>query len=257
MKRFLLIVLYALSLQLIVAQEDQEQVWRIWYMKPVQGKAEFLERGIKDHVAKNHGDGQWPEYYYDVLSGPNFGSLMGWSGPHTWKDFDERERSQKDVDHWNRHVVPYLDNANSGTDFLVFHPELSHEDTSRKGAWPPIFHLSWNYTGPGTDEDYMKVAKFDAETKAKGKSKNYHRIYHVVSGSNPDAWLYEYPADSMEDLKKSTQTGGGWSENENVVGKEKSDEMNRIYQRTVRWRMREILRERKDLSSPQPVMTEN
>ena len=52
-------------------------------------------KSIKDHVAKNHGDGQWPEYYYDVLSGPNFGSLMGWSGPHTWKDFDERERSQK------------------------------------------------------------------------------------------------------------------------------------------------------------------
>ena len=103
----------------------------------------------------------------------------------------------------------------------------------------------------------MKVSKFDADRKAKGKSKNYDRIYHVVSGSNPDAWLYEYPADSMEDLKKSTQTGGGWSENENVVGKEKSDEMNRIYQRTVRWRMREILRERKDLSSPQPVMTEN
>ena len=67
MKRFLLIALYAFSLQLIVAQEDQEQVWRIWYMKPVQGKAEFLERGIKDHVAKNHGDGQWPEYYLSLI----------------------------------------------------------------------------------------------------------------------------------------------------------------------------------------------
>ena len=61
----------------------------------------------------------------------------------------------------------------------------------------------------------------------------------------------------MEDLKKSTQTGGGWSENENIVGKEKSDEMNKIYQKTVRWRMREIIKERKDLSSPQPTMEEN
>ena len=61
----------------------------------------------------------------------------------------------------------------------------------------------------------------------------------------------------MEDLKKSTQTGGGWSENENIAGKEKSDEMNKIYQKTVRWRMREIIKERKDLSSPQPTMEEN
>ena len=257
MKRIALAVIYVMSLHLVFAQDEQEEIWRIWYMKPVQGKSKLLERGIKKHVIGNHNKGQWSEYYYSVLSGPNSGSLMGWSGPHTWKDFDERKRSQKDVDHWNKYVVPYLDNSSSGTDFLVYHPELSYEDTSRKEPWPPIYHLSWNYTGPGTDEDYMKVAKFDAETKAKGKSKNYHRIYHVVSGTNPDAWLYEYPADTMEDLKKSTQTGGGWSENENIAGKEKSDEMNKIYQKTVRWRMREIIKERKDLSSPQPTMEEN
>ena len=146
MKRIALAVIYVMSLHLVFAQDDQEEIWRIWYMKPVQGKSKLLERGIKKHVIGNHNKGQWPEYYYSVLSGPNFGSLMGWSGPHTWKDFDERERSQKDVDHWNKYVVPYLDNSSSGTDFLVYHPELSYEDTSRKQPWPPIYHLSWNYT---------------------------------------------------------------------------------------------------------------
>jgi len=33
--------------------------------------------------------------------------------------------------------------------------------------------------------------------------------------------------------------------------------MQKTYQRVVRWRMREIIKERKDLSSPQPPMNEN
>jgi hypothetical protein len=255
MKQILLIFTYVLSLNLAIGQDEKEQVWRVWYMKPVQGKAQNLEKGLKDHVAKHHGEDQWPEYYYDVLSGPNYGSLMGWSGPHTWKAFDERVRSQADVDHWNRYVAPYVDNSSTGTDFLVFHPELSHRDPN-KGAWPPIFHLSWNYTGPGTGTDYMEVAKAGANAKRRTRSENYHHIYHVASGSNPDAWLYEYPVSSMEELKKSTGVGGGggW---EKVYGKEKAEKMQKTYQRVVRWRMREIIKERKELSSPQPAMNEN
>ena len=256
MKQFLLLAMYVFSLNLLSAQEDKEQVWRVWYVKPVQGKAQMLEKGLKDHVARHHGEDQWPEYYYDVLSGPNFGSLMGWSGPHTWKAFDERVRSQSDVDHWNRYVAPYVDNSSAGTDFLVFHPELSHSSPDSDGPWPPIFHLSWNYTGPGTGEDYMNVAKAGANAKRRTRSENYHRIYHVASGSNPDAWLYEYPVNSMEELKKSTGVGGGggW---EKVYGKEKTDEMQKTYQRVVRSRMREVIKERKDLSTPQPLMGEN
>ena len=102
----------------------------------------------------------------------------------------------------------------------------------------------------------MEVAKAGANAKRRTRSENYHRIYHVASGSNPDAWLYEYPVNSMEELKKSTGVGGGsgW---EKVYGKEKADEMQKTYQRVVRWRMREIIKERKDLSTPQPSMNEN
>lgn len=254
MKQFILAIMYVFSLNTLIAQEDKEEVWRVWYMKPVQGKAKQLQDGIKDHVANHHGEGQWPEYYYDVLSGPNFGSLMGWSGPHTWKAFDERERSQSDADHWERYVAPYVDNSNPGTDFLVFHPDLSHRNPN-KGPWPPIFHLSWNYNGPGTGKDYMRVTKAQADAKAKNKSENYHNIYHVASGSNADAWLYEYPAESMEDLKMSTGVGGGTTM-EKAYGKQRADELSKTYQRVVQSRMREIIKERKDLSSPAPLTAE-
>jgi len=255
MKQIILAAMYVLSLNVLVAQEEKEEVWRVWYMKPAQGKAKQMQDGIKDHVAKHHGEGQWPEYYYDVLSGPNFGSLMGWSGPHTWKDFDDRERSQADADHWIRYVAPYVDNSNPGTNFLVFHPELSHRNPD-KGPWPPIFHLSWNYTGPGTGGDYMEVTKAQAEAKAKNSSDNYHHIYHVASGTNPDAWLYEYPAESMEALKKSTGVGGGGNM-EKAYGKARADELQKKYQSVVRSRMREIIKERKDLSTPAPAQSQD
>jgi hypothetical protein len=256
MKQIILAAMYVLSLNILVGQEEKEDVWRIWYMKPVQGKAKQMQDGIKDHVAKHHGDGKWPEYYYDVLSGPNFGSLMGWSGPHTWKAFDERERSEADVDHWIRYVAPYVDNSKAGTDFLVFHPELSYERPQSDGPWPPIFHLSWNYIGPGRGADYMDVAKAAVESKTKNDSENYHRIYHTASGTNPDAWLYEYPVESMEELKKSAGSGGGagW---EKSFCKAKADDLRQKYQSSVKSRMREIIKERKDLSSPAPTSAQD
>ena len=54
MKRIALAVIYVMSLHLVFAQDDQEEIWRIWYMKPVQGKSKLLERGIKKHVIGNH-----------------------------------------------------------------------------------------------------------------------------------------------------------------------------------------------------------
>ena len=44
--------------------------------------------------------------------------------------------------------------------------------------------------------------------------------------------------------------GGGW---EKIFGKAKADQLRQIYQSSVKSRMREIIKERKDLSSPEPL----
>ena len=59
MKQILLTLAYVISLNLSVAQDEKEQVWRVWYIKPAQGKAQMLEKGLKDHVARHHGEDQW------------------------------------------------------------------------------------------------------------------------------------------------------------------------------------------------------
>ena len=104
MKKILLTLIYTLSLTVIFAQDNSNQVWRVWYMTAKDGKAKQLEKGLTDHIEKFHPAGGWPEYFFEVISGPNTGSLMGFSGPHSWKSFDERVRSQGDIDHFNKFI---------------------------------------------------------------------------------------------------------------------------------------------------------
>ena len=46
-------------------------------MTAKDGKAKQLEKGLTDHIEKFHPAGGWPEYFFEVISGPNTGSLMG------------------------------------------------------------------------------------------------------------------------------------------------------------------------------------
>ena len=113
MRKIFLTFIYSFSLCFLIAQDSDQEIWSTWYMKPIHGKAKQLEKGLIDHVKKHHGQGEWPEYYFEILNGPNEGSFAAWSGPHTWKAFDERVRSQADLNHWNQYVAPFADMSDS------------------------------------------------------------------------------------------------------------------------------------------------
>ena len=246
MRKLLMTVIYMFSISLIIGQDDVQEVWSTWYIKPLHGKAKQLEKGLIDHVKKHHGQGEWPEYYFEILSGPNQGSFAGWSGPHTWKSFDDRVRSQADIKHWNQYVAPYTDMSNDkGTTFLVLHNDLRFGPD----ALTDYYHLSWNMTYPGTGAQYKEIAKTSKKVKEATNSKNYHTIYQVVSGNDPDTWLWEYPINSMKELNMSTG-GSGSSDLEEVLGKESAKEFWALYKNTVRSRMREIQKLRLDMSTP-------
>ena len=114
---------------------------------------------------------------------------------------------------------------------------------------PEYYHLSWNMTYPGTGGQYKKIARTSKKVKESTNSKNYHTIYQVVSGSDPDAWLWEYPINSMEELTMSTG-GGGASDIKKVLGEEGAKEFWNLYRNTIRSRVREIHKLRSDMSTP-------
>ena len=245
MKKIILAFIYIMSLCLVGAQDNDQTVWRTWYMTPKDGKQKQLEKGLADHVAKFHGQGSWPELHFDVLSGPNAGSLRGFSGPHTWKAFDDRVRSQADIDHYNKYVLPYSDNTNNSIDFWVFAPKLSY-----KPAPSTLYHFSYNYIVPGTDAEYVEFLEGFKKSKELSKSLVSHKIYKTVSGKNPDTWVWVYPISNMEELSGSTQLVGGGGSMASTLGEKETKRLNQIYQKVVKSRMREIIKFRPDLSTP-------
>ena len=255
MKQLLLTLIYSMSFCLLIAQDEEKTIFRTWYMNPAQGQSVQLEKGLKDHVKKFHGEGKWPEYYFEVLSGPNSGSFAGWSGPHTWKDFDERDRSKADFDHWNRYVAPFVDNSNGdGIMFLSRKKDIGYGP----GAWTNYYHLSWNIIHPGTGGQYREIATLSKKVKEATNSKNHHNIYQLVSGVNPDMWLWEYPINSMEELSMSTGgSGSTLSDFEKVLGKKEAEKFGELYRSTIKKRIRELQKLRPDMSSPIPKMSEN
>lgn len=248
MRKSILAFIYIVSLCVVGAQDNNQTVWRTWYMTPKDGKLIQLEKGLADHVAKFHAKGSWPEYHFDVISGPNAGSLMGFSGPHTWKAFDDRVRSQADIDHYNKFILPYTDNNNNSIDFWVYLSEVSHNPAPWEMA-----HISYNYTVPGTNSEYLEFLQAMKKVKTTNKSNVSHEIYKVVSGENPDTWIWAYPMKKMEDISGSAGAGvGAKSAMEKVLGKAEAERLNKIYQKVIRSRMRQIVKFRPDLSTPGP-----
>ena len=44
MKRILLAIIYTLSLSSIFAQDNSQEIWRVWYMTAKDGKVKQLEK---------------------------------------------------------------------------------------------------------------------------------------------------------------------------------------------------------------------
>ena len=244
-KRILGIIIPLITCAMLVAQESGN-VWRTWYLKPVAEKISQLEKGLKDHVEKFHGKGQWPEYYHDVLTGPNAGSLMGWSGPHTFKAMDNRVRSPEDFKHWEKYVVPFVDNnANTGISLIIFEKDLSYKPKTKGPYW----HLSHNVVRPGAHGEYIEFVEAGKKTKTANKDPLSHNIYRVASGKYPDTWIWEYPGKSMNEISGSMQSPANQLGMSDVLGEKEAKRLNAIYQKVVKYRVREILKDRPDLSS--------
>jgi hypothetical protein len=87
------------------------------------------------------------------------------------------------------------------------------------------------------------------KSKEINKSENPHEIYKIVSGENPDTWVWAYPMEKMEDMEASNALGGGGINMEKALGKSETERLNTIYQSVTKSRMREVIKFRPDLST--------
>jgi len=247
MKKLILLLVYCAALSFSIAQDnDEKNVWAVTYMKPKADNVAQFEKGLADHVEKHHPADGWPEYHFKVVSGPNLGMYIKFSGPHSWKSFDERVRSQADMEHSRRYIRPHLDLDQSyrSSEYWVYSKELSYNPA----MWN-LAHLSYNYTAPGSGNDYIEFLEGFKKAKTISKSDQSHEIYKVVSGKNPDTWVWAYPMNKMEDMSSTASLGGGGGFLQDALGKNEADRINDIYQKVTKSRMRQVIKFQPELST--------
>ncbi len=81
------------------------------------------------------------------------------------------------------------------------------------------------------------------------RSEQSHEIYKIVSGSNPDTWVWAYPMEKMEDMSSTASLGGGGEFLQDALGKAEADRINDIYQKVTKSRMRQVIKFRPELST--------
>lgn len=151
-------ILWAVSSILIFSTmfgQDKPIVLRQVDITPKPGMAKKLEKGLLDHNKKFHTDTGKPVITWQVLSGPNTGTLIRTTPLVNWEYFDESNDPPEDQVHWDRYVSPYIEST-SGQYYNRFFPNMSSKPVSsdgipkmlrvmsvdvEKGAWSNIFDL--------------------------------------------------------------------------------------------------------------------
>ena len=115
----------------LVAQE-KPIVLRQVDITPKAGMASKLEKGLMDHNKKFHMEQGHPVITWQVLSGPNTGTLIRSTPAVNWEYFDESNDPPEDQVHWDRYVSPHVEST-SGQYYNRFFPDLSSKLVSADG----------------------------------------------------------------------------------------------------------------------------
>jgi len=153
-KRIVGIIAPLLTCAILVGQ-DKPIILRQVDITPKVGMANKLEKGLLDHNKKFHMGTGHPVITWQVLSGPNTGTLIRSTPLVNWEYFDESSDPPEDQVHWDRYVSPHVEST-SGQYYNRFFPNLSSKPVSsdgipkmlrvmsvdvEKGAWSNIFDL--------------------------------------------------------------------------------------------------------------------
>ena len=171
-KRILGIIIPLLTCAMIIAQENAD-VYRVHYLKPVRGAEDKLLAGIKEHNKKHHKKGIMKVRTFRVVSGEKTGWLVRVYGPMTWAQVDEFTADANSKAHranGAKLVMPYIE-KNIGPTY-----------------WSPVKGLSYN---PSTSEKPSKMTRVSYTRIKRGMNGEFHelrkQINEVREKTNSDA----------------------------------------------------------------------
>tara|TARA_B100000029_G_scaffold514924_1_gene619663 strand:+ start:13935 stop:14672 length:738 start_codon:yes stop_codon:yes gene_type:complete len=243
LKRTTIFIIALIIVVGLSGQSSPERIHSIFYLKANNGDKNQLEKGIAEHIKKFHSDGEWPEYVHEVIAGERTGQYFYFSAAHQWVDFDNRVRSQSDVQHWEANIVPYVDENSSSLQisFVRYIPALSlpYDPNNYK-----MFRVVYNYVEPGKELDFEFFVKKNVEAHKKLKDGHKHHFFKPVLGGKLPVYVGIHPMKNFEDMNEPRGVFRKVYDEEEVKGLYKK------FHNSVEKRISELWKSRPDLSSP-------
>lgn len=187
------------------AQARQNDVAQSWEMQPRMGHTEALQTALANHVRwrQEHND-PWTWDVFEVITGPNVGTLIARSGQHTWADFDAYQTWEHGAAadrHYETTVAPHLVAVRSAI-------TMGDEENT---YWPedPAEARVLNVIGfdirSGMMEQFVEGIGAYHKAIVENDFPAYHYVDYNVSGDTHDAFIV-IPGGSMADFARPEKT---------------------------------------------------
>jgi hypothetical protein len=129
MKRYIALMALAIFFSFTLLQAQEKATLSTYRVFPKQGKDAALKKAIADHAAKYH-TGNWKWRVFNVLSGPDQGSLQINEGPNSWTALEGRKdiSDEHQLD-YETTVMPLTEKATSDA-YVIYRREFSSDSVS-------------------------------------------------------------------------------------------------------------------------------
>lgn len=126
--------------------------YRTW-VKP--GHTTAFNKALMAHIKQFH-SGEWRWRVYDVLTGPDGGSLQITEGPHTWTQYEARgDLGEKHNHDYDTNILPHVEKT-SPEGYVLYRAEYS---TTAVGNFSNKAALTHLYIKPGQMQAYLEGLK--------------------------------------------------------------------------------------------------
>ena len=203
MKRIVGIVIPLLTCAMIIAQENAN-VYRVHYLKPVRGAEDKLLAGFKEHNKKYHNKGIMKVSTSRVVSGEKTGWLVRVYGPMTWAQVDEFTADANSKAHranGAKLVRPHIE-KNIGPMYWSPVKDLHYNpSTSEKPS--KMTRITYTHMKPGMNGEFFNYMKKIKEVNEKTNSDASYVVGRLVHGGNKHTFASFSGLDSWAEMESS------------------------------------------------------
>ncbi len=240
-----LVVLSLLLLALpVLAQEEPGPIVRLFVDKAKAGMEQQYEEAVKQHIAWHREQGDtWSRVVRRIESGEDFGQYVWITSGHRWEDFDNPAvPSDEDTAHFYSTAGQYLESSTS-----MFYLYLADVSRPLEGDTPAaVTSAIFFQIRRGKGDEFMNAVKKVHQAIEKTNWPTNYFWEALVSGGYHPTYLLVFQEENWAGLNPPEKSFEAMLEE--AYGKQEAEEIQKVFDRTIRSERSAISVYRPDLS---------